>query len=300
MADEFDAIVIGSGFGGAVAACRLAGAGYKVLVLERGRRWHKEEYPSVSGSDWMWSEDNPAKENGWLDIRLFGSIGTVAGSGVGGGSLHYANVSINAQPDLFSEGWPPEITYQDLEQNYYSRVDKMLKPEKVPENQLSNRALLVKEAAKKAGYEAQYDRVDLAVTFDPDYTWDASKKPDPDDSKIFENDEKIEQGTCVHLGACVGGCPVEARNTLALNYIPNAEKNGAEVRTLHIVRSIVPVDKGYRVFFDRIEKGRLIHGWAAARIVVVAAGTIGSNELLLRCRKQFRTLPAISSQLGNG
>ena len=101
MATDFDAVVIGSGFGGAVSALRLAEGGYRVLVLERGRRWHRLEYPSVTRRDWLWDESHPEQTNGWLDIRNHGNISTVAGAGVGGGSLHFANVVIDALEDLF-------------------------------------------------------------------------------------------------------------------------------------------------------------------------------------------------------
>ena len=103
MATDFDAAIVGSGFGGAVSACRLAEAGYRVVVLERGRRWTRQEYPSISRKDWIWNESDPGHQHGWLDIRNFGTISTVGGAGVGGGSLHYANVSIDAQPDLFND-----------------------------------------------------------------------------------------------------------------------------------------------------------------------------------------------------
>ena len=79
MPTDFDAVVIGSGFGGAVSALRLAEGGYRVLVLERGRRWHRLEYPSVTRSDWLWDEAHPERTNGWLDIRNHGNISTVAG-----------------------------------------------------------------------------------------------------------------------------------------------------------------------------------------------------------------------------
>lgn len=298
MASDFDAIVIGSGFGGAVAACRLAEAGHRVLVLERGRRWRKEEYPSVTRKDWIWNEEDPGKSNGWLDFRFFGTIGTVAGAGVGGGSLHYANTSIDAEPDLFEEGWPPEITYEELDETYYPRVGAMLNVAKIPANQRSNRTNLLKEAADRSGFRHQYDEVGLAVTFDPDYEYDASKKPDPNDSRYAPNDQGIEQGFCVHLGQCVFGCPVEARNTLALNYIPRAEKNGAEVRPLHIVRNIEKVNGGYRVHFHRISNRKLSRGSAVCRLVVVAAGSVGSTELLLRCRDEHKSLRDLSRKLG--
>jgi cholesterol oxidase len=86
MNPEFDAIVIGSGFGGAVCAGRLAVAGYRVLVLERGRRWEPETYPRHLDDDWIWDQDEPGRFHGWFDFRLFPSMAVVQGAGVGGGT----------------------------------------------------------------------------------------------------------------------------------------------------------------------------------------------------------------------
>lgn len=298
MATDFDAVVIGSGFGGAVSALRLAEGGYRVVVLERGRRWQRDNYPSVSQRDWLWNESSPARNNGWLDIRLHGNIGTVAGAGVGGGSLHFANVVIDAHEDFFKAGWPPEINFQVLAP-YYQKVSDVLHPRRIPSNQQSNRTKLLKEAALLAGFAAQYDEVDLNIKFDDNYSYDASRVPRAEDSVMTPNADGIPQGFCVHLGACVLGCPVEARNTLALNYIPRAEKHGAEVRPLHIVRNIEPIAGGYRVHFDRIENEELKRGSVTGRIVVVSAGSIGSTELLLRCQKQHKSLPNLGKMLGS-
>jgi len=297
VATNFDAVVIGSGFGGAVSALRLAEGGYKVLVLERGRRWVRDQYPSVTRKDWLWNEARPAETNGWLDIRLHGNIGTVAAAGVGGGSLHFANVVIDAHEDFFRAGWPPEINFQVLAP-YYQKVSDVLHPRRIPSNQFSNRTRLLKEAALLAGFAAQYEEVDLNIKFDDNYSYDASREPRAEDSVKTPNADGIQQGFCVHLGQCVLGCPVEARNTLALNYIPRAEKKGAEVRPLHIVRNIEPIAEGYRVHFDRIEQGKLKPGSVTGRIVVVSGGSIGSTELLLRCQKQHKSLPNLGKMLG--
>src|SRR5215217_3622033 len=99
MEDEhFDAIVVGSGFGGAVTACRLAEAGKRVLILERGRRWTPAEYPRAPGDDWIWDQARPERANGWLDLRWFRRMGVAQGAGVGGGSLIFANVVVDANP----------------------------------------------------------------------------------------------------------------------------------------------------------------------------------------------------------
>lgn len=298
MATDFDAVIVGSGFGGAVSALRLAEGGYRLLVLERGRRWHRLQYPSITRRDWLWDEAHPERTNGWLDIRLHGNIGTVAASGVGGGSLHFANVVIDAHEDFFRAGWPPEINFQVLAP-YYQKVSDVLHPQKIPANQFSNRTKLLKEAANLAGFGSQYDEVDLNIRFDPNYAYDASREPRAEDSVMKLNADGFEQGNCVHLGQCVLGCPVEARNTLALNYIPRAEKHGAEVRALHIVRNIEPISGGYKVHFDRIEQGKLKRGTVTGRLVVVSGGSIGSTELLLRCQKQHKSLPNLGKLLGS-
>src|SRR5262245_53376061 len=129
---DFDAIVIGSGFGGAITACRLSEAGYKVLVLERGRRWDAKTFPRQPNDPWIFDANAPAERNGWFDFRVFKHMSVVAGAGVGGGSLVYANVSIEAKPDTFDAGWPAEITFAELKP-HYDRVGRMLDVQKIPD-----------------------------------------------------------------------------------------------------------------------------------------------------------------------
>ena len=134
MAADVDAVVIGSGFGGAVTACRLAEGGYSVLILERGRRWDKTNFPRTPTDPWLWDHGHPELRHGWIDFRVFPHMAVVQGAGVGGGSLIYANISVNAKPDTFETGWPPEITYAALEPHYRA-VREMLQVQPVPENQ---------------------------------------------------------------------------------------------------------------------------------------------------------------------
>ena len=296
---SFDVIVIGSGFGGAITACRLAEAGAKVLILERGQWWTKENFPRKPDDQWLWCEERAEKEHGWLDLRVYKDMSVAQGAAVGGGSLIYANISAEAPRTSFATGWPAELTYDELKP-HYDRVKKFMNVQKVPNNQWPPKMKLVKEAADKLGFGARFEPLELAVTFDPDYSLD---QPDPYNhsrSKQFINEHGAAQGTCVHLGNCDIGCEVYAKNTLDRNYIPAAQKHGAQVRALHRVKTIRPEGTGYRVDFDDLRDGKRTAGSESAKIVIVAAGSMGSTELLLQCRDLFGTLPKLSPYLGHG
>lgn len=294
---KWDVVVVGSGFGGAVTACRLAEAGARVLVLERGRRWTPDSYPSVTSRNWLWDEDEPERQNGWLDLRVFGDMSVAMGAGVGGGSLIYANVSIEAPASAFRAGWPEAISYPVLKPHYRT-VGDMLEVMTLPENQWTPRTHLMKEAATALGHRDRFMLVPQAVRFCPDGVPDGGPAPDYPRLPREPNRWGRLQGTCVHCGNCDLGCPVQAKNTLDLNYLARAEALGAEIRPLQHVRCISPDGSGYRLHV------RDLAGAGEDRIradkVVVAAGSIGSTELLLRCRDQYRTLPRLSRQLGHG
>jgi cholesterol oxidase len=297
MPDRYDAIVIGSGFGGAVVACRLAEAGYSVLVLERGRRWDKTTFPRKPGDAWLWDPDHPELRHGWIDFRAFPGMAVVQGAGVGGGSLIYANVSVSTRPDTFETGWPPEITFSALEPHYRA-VKEMLAARPVPESQWPERTRLLKLAAERDGAAERFERLDLAVSFGDDWNPAMPDPYSPEHSKPFVNAHGKLQGTCVHLGNCDVGCDVAARNSLDLNYLARAESRQAEVQPLHIARVIEPFADGYRVRFERIEGDMLVPGEVNARMVILAAGSLGSTELLLRCRDAYGTLSGLSAFLG--
>jgi cholesterol oxidase len=299
MAGPYDVIVVGSGFGGAVVACRLAEAGARVLVLERGRRWTPDQYPRGPKDAWLYHPDRPQKDNGWLDLRFFNRMTVVQGAGVGGGSLCYSSVLLKADAEFFRKGWPPEITPPELDP-FYEKVGRMLVPVPIPAGQNTQRFKLMQRAAEGTGVRDRFGSVPLALTFDPGWNYGLPDPLDPKHSKGFVNAQGQRQGTCVHLGNCDIGCDVRAKNTLDLNYIPAAEKFGTEVRPLHLVRFIEPAATGYRVVFDRIADGRLVRGDERGTRVVIAAGSLGSTELLLRCRDEYRTLPRLSRFLGRG
>jgi cholesterol oxidase len=295
---DFDAVVIGSGFGGAITSCRLAEAGYRVLVLERGRRWNPTNFPRQPDDPWVFDAEKPQARNGWFDVRIFPNMTVLQGAGVGGGSLVYANISIPAKEQTFQAGWPAEITFAELQQ-YYAKVGAMLDVKPVPQRQWPERTKLVKDAAIKAGFGDKFEPLELAVSFDEDWNYDLPNPHAVARSKTFTNAQGQTQGTCVHLGNCDIGCDVAARNTLDLNYLALAEQKGADVRPLHVVKDVAPHDGGFRVSYDRIDSGTLVRGSSTARLVIVAAGSIGSTELLLRCREN-NSLQALSARLGMG
>ena len=297
MPASFDVIVIGSGFGGAITARRLAERGMRVLVLERGRRWDVDQYPRKPTDAWIFSHDRPARHNGWMELRLFRGMAVAQAAGVGGGSLSYSSVAVEASPDVFAQGWPPEITSSEL-RPYYDTVAREMALQVIPDGQLTQRLVLAKEAARNLGHAARFSKAPLAISFSEDWNYQLDDPFNPKHSRQFTNAHGQRQGTCIHLGNCDIGCDVRAKNGLDVNYIPRAEQHGAEVRPLHLVRFIEPQGDMYRVVFDRLDRGRTIRGEETAVRVVLAAGSLGTTELLLRCRDQYRTLPALGPMLG--
>jgi cholesterol oxidase len=303
---KWDVIVIGSGFGGAILAARLAEKGRRVLILERGRWWDsmsspgRTAYPRSVSDPWIWNQDQPEKENGWADFRHFRHMSVIQGAAVGGGSLIYANISAEAPQAAFEGGWPPELTFAELKP-HTDRVASVMKVAPLPPSQWTNRTQLMKDSAVAIGAAARFQALNLAVSFDAEWRYKADHSSETvAHSKRFVNDYGVEQGTCVHLGDCDIGCPADARNTLDRNYLAIGMKAGLEIRPLHFVNQIAPAPDGYTVRFDELREGIRIPGFESARQVVVAAGSLGSTELLLRCRDQWGTLPGISKRLGFG
>lgn len=295
----WDAIIIGSGFGGGPVACRLAESGARVLVLERGRRWAPTEFPRDVGDPWLYDNSAPAKKNGWFDIRRFNKMIVIQAAGVGGGSLAYSSVTMEPDEEFFtpSTGWPPEISNAELAP-FLAKAVRMLKPHRIPENQGTARSRVIRDAATRLGYEARLSALPLSITFDPDWNYDLPDAHNPRHSRRHLNEHGVEQGTCVHLGNCSIGCDVKAKNTIDLNYLAVAEQYDAVVRPLCKVTSIEPNGGAYRVSYQQLEQGKQSSHSELATRVVVAAGSLGSTELLLRTRDQHRTLPNLSGQLG--
>jgi len=288
MREKYDVVVIGSGFGGAINALRMAEAGRSVCVLERGKRWGRKDFPRTTGqvARAFWND----KDYGLLDYRAFGKIDVIQASGVGGGSLVYFNVHVRTPPEIFENPRWPRGVKRDVLDPFYDKAKYMLEavPLKPPqEMDLPARTQSFLAAANGAGRKAEL--VDICVYTGPE--------------KI--NRQGIIQDGCVYCGNCMLGCHVHAKNTLDLNYLPLAEKNGAEVFPLHMVEMIQPVEpveqNGYRVsfkHFDAEKGGEFKVGAVIGRKVVLSAGALGSTEILLRSRDVHRSLTRLSPALG--
>jgi cholesterol oxidase len=288
MKDVYDVVVIGSGFGGAINACRLAEAGRSVCILERGKRWGKKDFPRTTGqvarSFWNF------KDYGLIDYRTFGKIDVLQGSGVGGGSLVYFNVHIRTPKEIFENPRWPKAVKRDVLNPFYDKAKDVLEAKPLtppPGLDMPSRTEAFLAAAQAAGKKGEL--VDICVYTGTD--------------KI--NRQGVPQGGCVYCGNCMLGCHVHAKNTLDLNYIALAEKNGAEVYPLHYVEKIEPVGSagsdGYRVHFkhfDSEKRGEFELGAVVGRKVIVSAGSLGSTEILLRSRDLHKTLPNLSRMLG--
>jgi cholesterol oxidase len=278
----FDAVVIGSGFGGAVSACRLAQAGLSVCILERGRDYRSHPVPhdyTNPLAGWLYGHDT-----GLYDVRATGEMIAVQGAGYGGGSLVYANVQMRPPADAFAS-WPSEYSRQVLDP-YYDLVGYMLDIRPLPDafRHKSPKTSMMLIAAERLGRKNEVYLPNLAVNFD------GGAEPSA-------NRHGALQTACTHCGKCDAGCGVRAKNTLDLNYLHLAEKAGADARTQCEARRVEPTPNGYRVTYlaaDGSESS--IEG----RALFLCAGAINSTELLLRCRDQFGTLPALSPRLGEG
>ena len=284
---KFDVVVVGSGFGGAVVAARLAEAGRSVCVLERGRRWDPVEFPrtfSQAGTG-VWDEHG---QYGFLDYRVFRRLDVIQGAGVGGGSLHYFNVQLRAPDAIFERpGWPAVIT-RPLLDTYYDRVGEVVECAAVDHGAtarpLPDRTSVFLEGARGAGYDPHL--VPLAIHTGPTRRHPVSG---------------MVQEPCTYTSDCLLGCRPRSKNSLDVTYVPLGERQGMEVRPLHLVEGVeADGDDGYTVTVRRLDPdhpGSFDRCRVRARALVLAAGTLGSTELLLRARRDG-SLPRLPPALG--
>jgi cholesterol oxidase len=299
MEQVYDYVIIGSGFGGSVSAMRLTEKGYSVLVLERGRRFNDEDFPKTNWNlpKFLWL---PA-------LRCFGIFhmtfmnGQLAlhGNGVGGGSLTYGNVLMEPDDRLFqSPAWHDLADWKTILKPHYQTARRMLGV--VPNPKLWFADEKMKEIAKELGRDDTFRPTDVGVFFsEPDR--EGQTVPDP-----YFGGEGPSRAGCNHCGGCMVGCRYNAKNTLTKNYLYFAEKNGAAVRAECEVRDVRPLDgKQNDDAKYAIEYGSSTALLARAsssvraRNVIVAAGALGTLELLFRCRDVTQSLQRISQRLGD-
>lgn len=276
---HFDAVIVGSGFGGSINALRLAQGGKSVLVLERGKRYKPGEFPrNVSDVNKLfWSYPRHPASQGLYDVRFFSGLAAVVASGVGGGSLIYANIHIRPDADVFADPrWPHSINRQLLDP-YYDKVARMLGIAPIPKDIKLVKRNIYRDAARQTGHEV----------FDPDMavSWKIPGGPGRE--------------SCQLSTQCEFGCQFGAKNTLDLTYLAQAELLGAQVQTGMYVDHVEPAKLGYRVHFKDLANNTSVECVTGTR-VVLSAGTLGTNEILLRSRDIYHSLPLLSRTLGHG
>jgi len=290
---DYDWLIVGSGFGGSVSALRLAEKGYKVGMLEAGRRYRDEDYAKTTWNlkRFLWA---PALGlRGIFRLTPFKDVFIASGAAVGGGSVVYANTLYRASPDFFvNPQWAGLDDWAAALAPHYDTAEKMLGVQTVPRESDGQKLLL--EVGKQFGVEGTFRRTPVGVFFgEPGAT-----VPDP----YFGGEGPARTG-CTYCGACMVGCREGAKNTLVKNYLWFAEKRGVQIHAEREVVDIRPIGAedgadGYAVTTQRpgawFRKQRRTF---TARGIVMSAGALGTNRLLARC-KLGGSLPRISDRLG--
>ncbi|MFG2119082.1 GMC family oxidoreductase N-terminal domain-containing protein [Streptomyces sp. NPDC048710] len=298
---DYDVIVVGSGFGGSVTALRLTEKGYKVGVLEAGRRFARDTLPKNSWDlrNYLWAPKFGMY--GIQRIHLLGNVMVLAGAGVGGGSLNYAN-TLYVPPKAFFDDpqWKDITDWQEELKPYYDQAQRMLGVRLNPTMTPSD--VHLKAAAQRMGVGDTFHMAPVGVFFGDGKDADGTAKARPGgqvDDPYFGGAGPSRKA-CTECGECMTGCRHGAKNTLNENYLYLAEKAGAVVHPMTTVMSVTDDSRGgYAVATlptdqKKKGKGRLF----TARRVVIAAGTYGTQTLLHRM-KSGGQLPHLSARLGD-
>ncbi|WP_247602845.1 GMC oxidoreductase [Gordonia paraffinivorans] len=280
--DTADVIVVGSGFGGAVSALRLAEQGRRVLVLEQGRRHTPEDLMAARKDPrkYLWMPELGLKGFFWQ--RVLRHVGIIGGAGVGGGSIVWAGVLLEPKDEFFTDPAWPEVAggWRAQLAEHYRTAARMLGRETTRFVGEMDRHLQATAEAMGAG--ETYGPTPMAIWFGEE----GVTVPDP-----FFGGEGPDRTGCRLCGACLVGCPYGSKNTLDLNYLWLAERRGARIVPDTRVETVAAVPGGYEV---RTADGQMLR----AAEVVLAAGVLGTVELLFRSREQG-LLPNVSPMLGH-
>ena len=278
---DYDVVIVGSGFGGSVSALRLAEKGYRVGVLEAGRRFTPETLPKTSWDlrNFLWAPRLGLR--GIQRITLLKDIVVLSAAGVGGGSLVYANTLYEPPATFFADprwagitDWAAELA------PHYAQASRMLGVTEQPTMTPSD--VVIKEVADEMGVGSTFRRTPVGVFFGEP----GVRVPDP----YFGGAGPARTG-CTECGDCMIGCRVGAKNRLDVNYLYLAERAGAAVHPETTVTAVRPAGAGWVV--ETTGKGRF-----TARDVVLSAGALGTQRIL-HAMKDTGVLPAISGRLGS-
>ena len=289
LQEHYDVVVVGSGYGGGVAASRLARAGRSVCLLERGLERHPGEYPDTLLDAGREIQVDTPDAHLWshtalFDFRVNPDVNVLVGCGLGGTSLINANVSLSPDPRILDDPRWPAALRQDrdgLLADAFAHAAQMLRPVTYPEGGPALNKLVAHE--KSAGAMSQpFRRAPINVTFEE-----------------HTNHVGVRQRPCTLCGDCITGCNEWAKNTTLMNYLPDAWNHGAHIFVAALVRYVARQGNSWAVHFSTVAGGRDKFNESMlsvnADVVVLAAGTLGSTEILLRSRA--RGLP-VSSALG--
>ncbi|MDH3429556.1 MAG: GMC family oxidoreductase [Gammaproteobacteria bacterium] len=289
---DYDWLIIGSGFGGSISALRLSEKGYKVGVIEAGRRFEDEDF-AESGwqlNRYLWAPLLGLR--GIMRMTPFKDVFIASGAGVGGGSIVYANTLYRAKQEFFQN--PQWAALGDWEQELdqpYAVAEQMLGVNTVPFDSPGDK--LLRDYAASIGREDSFRRTPVACYFG---------EPGKTVSDPYFGGEGPDRTGCIRCGACMVGCRVGAKNTLMKNYLWFAEKNGAVILPDRQVTDIRPLgaadgSDGYELSMRSPGLFRSGKKTLTARGVIVSAGALGTNRLLASC-KHGGSLPNISDRLG--
>ena len=296
---DYDFIVIGSGFGGSVSAHRLTEKGYRVAVMEMGRRWTPQNLPRTSWSlhRWFWRPSLALR--GFFSMRFFRHVTILHGCAVGGGSITFASTLLRAPDKVWNSGsWKGLSDWKAEMPQHYDTASRMLG---VIENRILGPAdRLLQRVAEATGAGSTYYRTHVAILEPPEGEPGGKTIPDP-----FFGGEGPERKTCTGCGGCMMGCRHGAKNTLDMNYLYLAEKRGAKVFAETRAVDVRPLDgaadgsQGYEI--HTVNSTARFHRHPrrfTCRAVVFSASSLGTMALLFDL-KDKGSLPAISNQLGN-
>ena len=286
--NRYDVVVIGSGFGGSVAALRLTERGYRVLVIEAGARFADADFAKTS---WQVRKFFFFPKLGCTGIQrmdLLSNVLVMSGAGVGGGSLVYANTLYRPSEAFYTTGsWAGVANWKSLLEPYYRQAEQMLGVVTNPYESPADRVL--RKVAESEGFGASYTPAPVGIYFG-DGAGAASKDP-------FFGGVGPNRVGCLNCGECMTGCRHNAKNTLVKNYLYLAEQGGAEVWPLTTVTDLERTpDGGWTVTTKATARGGTTAQMSADQ-VIVAAGALGSARLLQKLRDDGR-LPGISDRLG--